>query len=79
MEMEVGDVIPVKMPDACTVYIEDLPTFRGKMGQANDNLAIKITEQLKRPEVMKSDIKLLEDNAPDLLEDLSVGAQEPKD
>ncbi|USH03196.1 flagellar motor switch protein FliM [Grimontia kaedaensis] len=71
MELEAGDVIPVKMPDACTVYIEDLPTFRGKMGQSNDNLAIKITDKLKRPEVMKSDVTLLEDDPIELLEDLS--------
>ncbi|WP_325891977.1 flagellar motor switch protein FliM [Grimontia sp. NTOU-MAR1] len=71
MELEAGDVIPVKMPDACTVFIEDLPTFRGKMGQSNDNLAIKITDKLKRPEVMKSDVNLLEDEPIELLEDLS--------
>ncbi|AMG29887.1 flagellar motor switch protein FliM [Grimontia hollisae] len=71
MEMEAGDVIPVKMPDACTVYIEDLPTFRGKLGQSNDNLAIKITDKLKRPEVMKSDVTLLEDEPIELLEDIS--------
>ncbi|MFD2180251.1 flagellar motor switch protein FliM [Veronia pacifica] len=60
MEMEAGDVIPVKMPEHCTIYVEDLPSFRGKMGQSNENMAIKITEELKRPEVAKSDIMLLE-------------------
>lgn len=71
MELQVGDVIPVTMPDACTVYIEELPTFRAKMGQANDNLAIKVTEKLKRPEVAKSDIVLLEENAFPELENLA--------
>ncbi|PCS21993.1 flagellar motor switch protein FliM [Candidatus Enterovibrio escicola] len=61
MELQVGDVIPVKMPEACTVYIEDLPTFRGKMGKLNDNLAVKITERLERPEGVKSDVMLLSD------------------
>ncbi|MCC4797798.1 flagellar motor switch protein FliM [Enterovibrio norvegicus] len=76
MELEVGDVIPVKMPDACTVFVEDLPTFRGKMGQSNDNLAIKITEKLKRPEVQKSDVAQMdeEDLALGLLDDNSDGA-----
>lgn len=71
MELQAGDVIPVKMPDACTVYIEELPTFRAKMGQANDNLAIKITEKLKRPDVAKSDLVLLEENTVHGLEDLT--------
>ncbi|ATF09197.1 flagellar motor switch protein FliM [Candidatus Enterovibrio altilux] len=62
MELGVGDVIPVEMPDACTVYIEDLPTFRGKMGQANNNFAIKISKKLKRPEVQRSDIAQIENN-----------------
>ena len=70
MELQAGDVIPVKMPESCTVFIEDLPTFRAKMGQANDNIAIKITEKLKRPKISKSDIVMLEEDAPLALEHL---------
>lgn len=71
MELRAGDVIPVKMPDACTVYIEELPTFRAKMGQANDNIAIKITEKIKRPEVSKGDLVLLDENEISALEDFT--------
>jgi flagellar motor switch protein FliM len=69
MELQKGDVIPVDMPDACTVFIEDLPTYRAKMGQSNDKLALKIVEKLKRPDMAKSDISLLHDK-PELLDDL---------
>ncbi|WP_434356305.1 flagellar motor switch protein FliM [Parasalinivibrio latis] len=60
MELQVGDIIPIDMPESCTVYVEDLPTYRGKMGQSNGNLAIKVTEKLKRPEVAKSELVLLD-------------------
>ena len=40
------------------------------MGQANDNIAIKITEKLKRPKISKSDIVMLEEDAPLALEHL---------
>ncbi|MGL5007948.1 MAG: flagellar motor switch protein FliM [Plesiomonas sp.] len=62
MNMQAGDIIPVDMPENLLVYVEDLPTFRAKLGQANENLALKITERLKRPEVMKSELSLIRDN-----------------
>ncbi|MGL5990439.1 MAG: flagellar motor switch protein FliM [Plesiomonas sp.] len=62
MDMRAGDIIPVDMPENLLVYVEDLPTFRAKLGQANENLALKITERLKRPEVMKSELSLIRDN-----------------
>ncbi len=63
MELQPGDVIPVDMPDAATVFIEDLPTFRAKMGQSNDNIALKITEKLKRPDMVKTDLAFLDRDA----------------
>ncbi len=62
MNMRAGDIIPVDMPENLLVYVEDLPTFRAKLGQANENLALKITERLKRPEVVKSELSLIRDN-----------------
>ncbi|MGL6000642.1 MAG: flagellar motor switch protein FliM [Plesiomonas sp.] len=62
MNMRAGDIIPVDMPENLLVYVEDLPTFRAKLGQANENLALKITERLKRPDVMKSELSLIRDN-----------------
>lgn len=59
MNMKAGDIIPVDMPESLLVYVEDLPSFRAQLGQANDNLALKITERLKRPEVMKSELSLI--------------------
>lgn len=70
MELQAGDVIPVRMPEACTVYIEDLPTFRAKMGQSNENIAIKISEKLKRPEISKSDLVMLDEEESMGLENL---------
>ncbi|RJG49029.1 flagellar motor switch protein FliM [Motilimonas pumila] len=62
MELKPGDVIPVEMPDTMTVFIEDLPTYRGKMGQTNEHVAVKITEKLKRPESVKSELELVTRN-----------------
>ncbi|WP_087021504.1 flagellar motor switch protein FliM [Thaumasiovibrio subtropicus] len=63
MELQPGDVIPVEMPEAATVFIEDLPTFRAKMGQSNDNIALKVTEKLKRPDMVKTDLAFLDRDA----------------
>ena len=59
MNMKAGDIIPVDMPENLLVYVEDLPSFRAQLGQANENLALKITERLKLPEVMKSELSLI--------------------
>ena len=55
MDLRAGDIIPVRMPETCTVFVEELPTFRAKMGQSNDNVALKITEKLPRPEITQND------------------------
>lgn len=60
MELQVGDVIPIDMPEAATVFVEDLPTYRAKMGKSGDNIALKITEKLKRPDMVKSDLAFLD-------------------
>lgn len=59
MDLQSGDIIPVEMPENLTVYIEDLPTFRAKMGRSRDNVALKISEKIRRPETVKSDIHML--------------------
>jgi flagellar motor switch protein FliM len=56
MELETGDVIPVDMPEHITVFIEDLPTYRAKMGRSRDNIAVQISEKIKRPESVKSEL-----------------------
>jgi len=59
MNFEKGDIIPIEMPDTVTVLIEDLPTFRAKLGKSRDNIALKITEKIPRPTSVKSELQLL--------------------
>ncbi|WP_448563749.1 flagellar motor switch protein FliM [Thalassotalea ganghwensis] len=59
MELKAGDIIPIEMPEHITVLIEELPTFRAKLGQSRDNVAIQIKEKIKRPESVKSELTIL--------------------
>ncbi|MBL4942717.1 MAG: flagellar motor switch protein FliM [Colwellia sp.] len=59
MDLTVGDIIPIEMPEHITVLIEDLPTFRAKLGRSRDNVALKIEEKIKRPESVKSELTIL--------------------
>jgi flagellar motor switch protein FliM len=62
MNFEKGDIIPIDMPDTVTVLIEDLPTFRAKLGKSRENIALKITEKIPRPTSVKSELQLLTRN-----------------
>lgn len=57
--MQPGDIIPVDMPESLLVLVEDLPTFHAKLGRVKEKVALKITEKLKRPESMKSELTLI--------------------
>ncbi|WP_375750884.1 flagellar motor switch protein FliM [Vibrio sp. HN007] len=59
MELQPGDVIPIDMPEHAVMYVEELPTYRVKMGRSDDRLAVQVSEKIKRPEVVKSDIAFL--------------------
>lgn len=59
MDLKAGDIIPIEMPDTMTVFIEDLPTYRGKMGRTKENYAVRITEKLKRPDSVKTELELV--------------------
>ncbi|MFT2091387.1 flagellar motor switch protein FliM [Paraglaciecola sp. 2405UD69-4] len=59
MDFEAGFVIPIEMPEHITVMIEKLPTFRAKMGQSRENVALKIIEKIPRPTSVKSELQLL--------------------
>ncbi len=59
MELQAGDIIPIEMPDNITVLIEDLPTYRAKLGRSRDNIALKIESKIKRPESSKSELTIL--------------------
>jgi flagellar motor switch protein FliM len=49
VNMKPGDVIPIEMPEHVTLRAENVPVFRGTLGASNENLAIKIVEQVERP------------------------------
>ena len=59
MELKEGDILPIEIPEYITVLIEDLPTFRAKLGRSRDNVAIKIQEKIKRPESVKNELTIL--------------------
>jgi flagellar motor switch protein FliM len=58
MELKAGDIIPVDIPEHVTVLVEDLPTYRAKVGRSRDNVALKIIEKIKRPESVKSELQV---------------------
>jgi|TARA_B110000211_G_scaffold133030_2_gene152575 flagellar motor switch protein FliM len=59
MDFKAGDIIPIEMPDHITVLIENLPSFRAKLGRSRDNLALKIESKIRRPESVKSELTIL--------------------
>ncbi len=62
MEFESGDIIPIEMPEHVTLFVEDLPTFRTKMGRSRDNLALQVVEKIERPTSVKSELQVLTKN-----------------
>jgi len=59
MELKAGDIIPINMPEHVTVLVEDLPSFRAKLGRSSENLALKIESKIKRPESVKNELTIL--------------------
>ena len=59
MDFKAGDIIPIEMPDHITVLVENLPSFRAKLGRSRDNLALKIESKIRRPESVKSELTIL--------------------
>ncbi|XQW85846.1 flagellar motor switch protein FliM [Thalassotalea piscium] len=59
MDLQVGDIIPIEMPEHVTVLIEELPSFRAKLGKSRDHVALQIQEKIKRPESVKSELTIL--------------------
>ncbi|QIR13991.1 flagellar motor switch protein FliM [Shewanella aestuarii] len=59
MEFKAGDIIPIELPEHIMMRIEDLPTYRCKLGKSRDNLALKISEKIPRPETVKSELQLV--------------------
>lgn len=59
MELRPGDIIPMVMPENATMFVEELPTYRVKMGRSGDKLAVQVSEKIKRPDVVKTDLAFL--------------------
>jgi flagellar motor switch protein FliM len=59
MDLKAGDIIPIVMPEHITMLVETLPSFRAKLGQSRNNLALKIESKIKRPESVKSELTIL--------------------
>ncbi len=62
MDLQPGDIIPVDMPEHALMFVEELPTFRVKLGRSHDKVAVKIAEKIRRPDVVKSDLSFLGEN-----------------
>lgn len=67
MELRPGDVIPIEMPENATMFVEELPTYRVKMGRSGDKLAVQVSEKIERPHVVKTDLAFL---GKDIMSDL---------
>ncbi|MDO6618611.1 flagellar motor switch protein FliM [Pseudomonadota bacterium] len=59
MGFKAGDIIPIELPEHVMMRVEDLPTYRCKLGQSRENLALKISEVIPRPETAKSELQLI--------------------
>jgi len=59
MDLKAGDIIPIEMPDTLTVLVENLPTYRAKLGRSRENVALKIDSKIKRPESVKNELTIL--------------------
>ena len=50
MRLKPGDVVPIDLPKAIDVLVEDLPVFKGQFGISEGNKAVKITKVIRREE-----------------------------
>lgn len=62
MELKDGDIIPIDLPEHIVILVEGLPTFRSKMGRSREHIALQVTEKIKRPTSVKSELQLLTKN-----------------
>lgn len=59
LSLKAGDIIPIEMPEHIVMRVEDLPTYRCKLGRSRENLALNIREKIPRPETAKSELQLV--------------------
>jgi len=46
IELKIGDVIPIDMPETVVLEVENVPIFRGKLGLSDGNYAVEIIEKM---------------------------------
>ncbi|MEW5011858.1 MAG: flagellar motor switch protein FliM [Cycloclasticus sp.] len=56
VDFQVGDVIPIDLPDRIILESGEMPLFRGKLGVSNGHFAVQLEEKMEREE-MKNVIK----------------------
>ncbi|PMH41034.1 flagellar motor switch protein FliM [Vibrio sp. 10N.286.49.B3] len=59
MDLQAGDIIPIDMPEHATMFVEELPTYRVKMGRSGEKIAVQVSEKIERPHVVKTDLAFL--------------------
>lgn len=45
-KLKTGDIIPIDLPELFTLEAHNIPMFRGKLGVSDENLAVKIVDQI---------------------------------
>lgn len=60
LDLRPGDILPVELPEQVTLYSEEIPLFRGRVGIANGNFGIKIEEKVARGPDTKPPTLLIE-------------------
>ena len=48
MKLKAGDIIPINMPKALDICVENLPVFRGTFGVSSGRNALRISEVINR-------------------------------
>jgi flagellar motor switch protein FliM len=49
LDLKVGDIIPIEMPDTVTTFAEDIPVFQSTFGEHNNKAALKIIKLIEHP------------------------------
>ncbi len=60
LNLEPGDVVSVDIPEQVTLFAEEIPVFRGRVGVANGNYAVKIETVVDRGPDIKPSAPLIE-------------------
>lgn len=61
-KMNVGDVVPIEMPDKVVACVDDIPVFRAHYGMSRGNHALKVTEMIRHNTTSNS-LSLTQENS----------------